>query len=188
MINNKLVLIGASTGGPGHLRTILSSLQPTLQTPIIIAQHMNAVFISSFVQQFKTELDAPVLNANHALHVNQGGVYICESNCALSPNLPLKLRFNDPCEPTLYNPSVDHLFLSAVPLCKEMDVMAILLTGIGHDGALGLKALYEAGAKCYGESEQSAIVYGMPKRAKELIPELTMLPLSELHSVLQRFC
>jgi two-component system chemotaxis response regulator CheB len=69
-----------------------------------------------------------------------------------------------------------------------MDVMAILLTGIGHDGALGLKALHEAGAKCYGESEQSAIVYGMPKRAKELIPELTMLPLSELHSVLQRFC
>lgn len=184
----KLVLIGASTGGPGHLREILSTLPQTLQTPIIIAQHMNAVFISSFVQQFRTELKAPVLNANQALHVNQGGVYICERNCALSSSVPPKLCFDDPCEPTLYNPSVDHLFLSAVPLCKEMDILAILLTGIGHDGALGLQALEKAGAKCYGESEKSAIVYGMPKRAKELIPDLTMLTLSEIQTVIQRFC
>jgi len=192
MMNNykpdKLVLIGASTGGPGHLRAILAPLPSTLKTPILIAQHMNAVFISSFVQQFKTELKAPVLNANQDLHVNNGGVYICERNCALSPSMPPKLCFDDPSEPTLYNPSIDHLFLSAVPLCKQVEILAILLTGIGYDGALGLQALHNAGAKCYGESEASAIVYGMPKRAKELIPELTMLPLSEIHSILQRFC
>lgn len=188
MTSNKMVLIGASTGGPGHLRAILSPLPSTLKTPIVIAQHMNAVFISSFVQQFKTELKAPVLNANQALHVNQGGVYICERNCSFSNSIPPRLCFEDSYEPTLYNPSVDHLFLSAVPLCKEMEILAILLTGIGHDGALGLKALHDAGAKCYGESEDSAIVYGMPKRAKELIPDLSMLPLSEIYSVLQRFC
>jgi len=186
--HNKLVLIGASTGGPGHLRQILSPLPQSLKTPIVIAQHMNAVFISSFVQQFRTELKAPVLNANQALHVNQGGVYICERNCSLSDNMPPRLCFEDPCEPTLYNPSVDHLFLSAAPLCKKMDILAILLTGIGHDGALGMQALYNAGARCYAESEKSAIVYGMPKRAKELIPDLTMLPLPEIQTLLQRFC
>jgi two-component system chemotaxis response regulator CheB len=66
--------------------------------------------------------------------------------------------------------------------------MAILLTGIGQDGALGLKALFEAGAKCYGENEESAVVYGMPKQAKEINPELKMLSLLEIKSVLQRFC
>jgi two-component system chemotaxis response regulator CheB len=185
---DKIVLIGASTGGPGHLRAILAPLPSTLKTPIVIAQHMNAVFISSFVQQFKTELKAPVLNANQALHVDRGGVYICERNCSFNASIPPMLSFDDPCEPTLYNPSIDHLFFSAVPLCGTMDILAILLTGIGHDGALGLQALHKAGAKCYAESEETAIVYGMPKRAKELIPDLTMLPLAEIHTILQRFC
>jgi two-component system chemotaxis response regulator CheB len=186
--SKKLVLIGASTGGPGHLRTILAQLPPELKTPIVIAQHMNAIFIPSFVQQFRTELKTEVFNLNQPLHVNKGGIYICEKDCAFEPDLPLRIGFKNLRESTLYNPSIDNLFLSAVPLCKKVDVMAILLTGIGQDGALGLKALFEAGAKCYGENEESAVVYGMPKQAKEINPELKMLSLLEIKSVLQRFC
>lgn len=148
---------------------------------------MNAVFIPSFVQQFRAELKIPVVRANEPLHVSQGGVYICEKNCLLAPSRPLKLCFEEAPEQTLYNPSIDDLFLSAVPLCEKVDILAILLTGIGHDGARGIQQLHAAGARCIGENEASAVVYGMPKRAKELVPELDMLPLEEIKQRIERF-
>ncbi|MBN2965089.1 chemotaxis protein CheB [Sulfurospirillum sp. T05] len=186
-MKEKLILIGASTGGPGHLKILLNALPNTLNTPIIIAQHMNAVFIPSFVQQFRAELKVPVVRANEPLHVNQGGVYICEKNCLLETARPLRLSFEEAPAQTLYNPSIDDLFLSAVPLCEKVDILAILLTGIGHDGAKGIQELHKAGAKCLGENEESAVVYGMPKRAKELVPELEMLPLGEIKQRIERF-
>jgi two-component system chemotaxis response regulator CheB len=186
-VKQKILLIGASTGGPGHLKILLSGLNASLTTPIVIAQHMNAVFIPSFVQQFKAELQIPVLRASQALHVNHGGVYICEKNCHFESRHSLELLFEDKPQETLYNPSIDDLFLSAVPLCETFEVMAILLTGIGQDGAYGLSKLHQAGAQCFGENEESAVVYGMPKRAKELIPNLTMLPLSGLKERVERF-
>ncbi len=186
-MKKKLILIGASTGGPGHLKYLFKTLPSSLTTPIIVAQHMNAVFIPSFVQQFRTELSIPVTCANHTLTIDKGGLYICEKNCLLHHNSPLKLVLEDAPKETLYNPSVDDLFLSAVPLCGEVEILAILLTGIGHDGAKGIAHLHRAGAKCIGESEESAVVYGMPKRAKELVPELQMLTLHEIKQRIERF-
>ena len=79
------------------------------------------------------------------------------------------------------------LFKSAVPICKIVDVMGILLTGIGDDGASGLNDLYRAGAKCIAENEQTAIVYGMPKRAKDINPNLEIGNLDTIKTNLQRF-
>lgn len=186
MKKQKLVLIGASTGGPGHLKKLLINLPKNIDVPIIIAQHMGGMFIPSFIQQFQNELNVPVFALKGSQSLEQGGVYICEHNMKISDTLPLRAKKSNG-EKTLYNPNVDVLFDSATSICKDVNVFAILLTGIGDDGAKGLKQLNNHGAKTIGESEESAIVFGMPKKAKELIPDLKMLNLNTIKIELERF-
>ena len=186
-IKEKLILIGASTGGPGHLKKIFFSLNPSFSTPVIIAQHMNSVFITSFVKQFDDELPFKFCLANSIHNIERSTMYICATHCELDKmekNLKLKSVRN---VGSNYNPSVDYLFMSAAKLCKVYDVLAILLTGIGHDGAQGLSDLQNAGATCIAESEESAIVYGMPKKAVELNSDIKVMNLNQITSYIKRF-
>lgn len=187
MSKPKLVLIGASTGGPGHLKRILKDIPKDTKVPIIIAQHMGALFIPSFAQQFKSELNANVYRIDTELRLDSGGIFICERNTIVSKNLPLRVMLEPTQSPTTHNPNIDILFSSAVNIAKDVSILTILLTGIGADGALGMQELDKAGAVCIGENEESAVVYGMPKRAKELIPSLKMLSLQEIKEKLELF-
>ena len=183
----KLILIGASTGGPGHLKKIFLSLEPTFSTPIIVAQHMNSVFITSFVKQFDDELPFNFFLADDRHDIKNHTVHICATHCELNKRERyLKLESASGVT-SHYNPSVDHLFHSATKLCKEYDVLAILLTGIGHDGAEGLNQLKKAGATCITESEESAIVYGMPKKAAELNSNIKVMHLNKIIEYIKRF-
>ena len=181
----KLILIGASTGGPGHLKKLLKNVKLN-GAIIVIAQHMNKMFINSFAMQIGKEcgLDVEILNERKILKENT--VYVCEQNVVVSPNLPISAKPNTE-EKTIYTPNVDVLFKSGVGICKSANVLAILLTGIGDDGASGLDKLYKAGAKCIAENEERAIVYGMPKRAKELNQSLKSLNLTMIKKELEDF-
>ncbi len=186
-IKEKLILIGASTGGPGHLKKIFFSLNSSFSTPVVIAQHMNPVFITSFVKQFDDELPFKFFLADSIHIIESETIYICATHCEFNKAekyLELKslrdMSFS-------YNPSVDCLFKSAVKLCKEYDVLAILLTGIGHDGAQGLSDLQNAGATCIAESEESAIVYGMPKKAVELNSNIKVMNLNQIKIYIKKF-
>ena len=117
----------------------------------------------------------------------KSAIYICEKNSEIISASPLMAGMCSPMKETTYNPNVDVLFHSGVQACKFADVMAILLTGIGDDGARGLNELYKAGAKCVAENEESAIVYGMPKRAKEINANLKSLPIGGIRAELERF-
>jgi two-component system, chemotaxis family, protein-glutamate methylesterase/glutaminase len=183
----KIVLIGASTGGPGHLKKILSAISPTYNGAIVIAQHMNATFIPSFISQFQNELTLPVHAINQRMTLSSTNIYICPQNCHL-----IKGDFAPKVEPivegeTPYNPSIDTLFSSAVEYIKDAEILAVLLTGIGHDGANGLSELQKNGAQCIAESEKSAIVYGMPKRAMEINPNIVSLPLDDIIQTIKKF-
>jgi two-component system chemotaxis response regulator CheB len=183
---DKLILIGASTGGPGHLKKLLKNFNNT-NVPIVIAQHMNEIFIPSFSSQLSTEVGVSVTLVSGEVEL-KNGIYVCEKTSSIKLNESLKISNIDfDTSPSIFNPNVDNLFISASLLTHKLDILAILLTGIGNDGALGLKALYEAGAKCFGESEQSAIVYGMPKKAKELNSDLKMLTLEEIKIEMEKF-
>ena len=187
MIRPKVILIGSSTGGPGHLKKILSALNPNFKSSIVIAQHMNATFIPSFIAQFQTEFKLPVHSVDEKLELTNSNIYICPKNCHLMHrSTAIKIEPTDT-KTTLYNPSVDTLFLSAAELIKVADIVAVLLTGIGHDGAMGLSKLQESGAKCIAESKESAIVYGMPKRAIEINPSIQDLPLEKIIELIPKF-
>lgn len=183
----KIVLIGASTGGPGHLKKILSAILPTFNGAIVIAQHMNATFIPSFISQFQNELSLPVHAVDKKMSLHNANIYICPQNCRMR-----KGDFSPKIEPveegdTPYNPSIDSLFSSSVECAKDAEILAVLLTGIGHDGANGLSELQKIGAKCIAESEKSAIVYGMPKRAIEINPNIVSLPLDDIVQTIKKF-
>ncbi len=114
-------------------------------------------------------------------------MYICAKHCEFSKkDFKLYLEKANGVM-SYYNPSIDHLFLSAVKLCKDYDILAILLTGIGQDGAQGLSELKEAGAVCIAESEESAIVYGMPKKAVELNSNIKVMHLDEIVKYIEGF-
>lgn len=184
-MTQKLILIGASTGGPGHIKKLLKNVELN-GAIVVIAQHMNKMFIGSFAAQVGKEsgLDVEILNEKRNLKENT--VYVCEQNTVISPNLPISAKPNTE-EKTIYTPNVDVLFNSGVSICKSANVLAILLTGIGDDGAAGLDKLYKAGAKCIAENEESAIVYGMPKRAKELNQSLKSLNLTMIKKEMEDF-
>ncbi|MDL0089686.1 CheB methylesterase domain-containing protein [Campylobacter gastrosuis] len=180
----KLVLIGASTGGPGHIKKLLKDVKLNGAT-IVIAQHMNKMFIESFANQVAKEcgIEIELLTARAVL---KDKVYVCEQNFTIGETLPLLAKPNVD-DKTTYTPNVDMLFLSGVSIAKSLNTMAILLTGIGDDGASGLDKLHKAGAKCIAESEETAIVYGMPKRAKELNPAIKSLNLMGIKKELEDF-
>ena len=186
-MRTKIVLIGASTGGPGHLKRILSALPSSFKASVVIAQHMNSAFIPSFISQFQSELPLKVSSIDQTRDLEPSHVYFCPMNCVLHKN-----HFTLGVEPrpelqTPYNPNVDTLFLSAVPFVKDAEILAVLLTGIGNDGALGLSELQKAGARCLAESEKSAIVYGMPKRAVEINPLITSMHLDDIIITIKTF-
>lgn len=186
-MKKKLILIGASTGGPGHLKKILLSLANSFRVPIVIAQHMNPIFIKSFVKQFDDELSFDFLLANSKHDIKPSTVYVCETHCELCRQGSYLRVESAPGVVSHYNPSVDHLFHSATKLVDSYDILAVLLTGIGQDGAEGLDALQNAGATCIAESESSAIGFGMPKKAAELNKNIKVMDLDTIMNYIQKF-
>jgi len=186
-MSTKVVLIGASTGGPGHLKKILSTISPSFKGAIIIAQHMNSTFIPSFISQFQTELSMPVHSIDAKMSLENGHIYICPQHCELKKEYHDLLIQPTQEGQTPYNPSIDTLFYSALECLENAEILAVLLTGIGHDGAQGLSELQKYGAQCIAENEETAIVYGMPKRAIEINPNITALPLGKIINAIQKF-
>lgn len=183
----KLVLIGSSTGGPGHLKKLLADIDIN-SCAVVIAQHMSLNFMNTFIEQMKVffESESLVNKIDKKMSI-KNGVYICTQNSTILPTQPLSIAPYDGEIKTTYNPNVDMLFSSAAKITKSANIMAILLTGIGDDGAKGLFELYKAKAKCIAENEESAIVYGMPKRAKELNPNVLSLNLANIKLRLESF-
>lgn len=179
MNREKIVLIGASTGGPGHIRKILASLHNEIDYALVIVQHMNCDVIESFASQMQENSSLPVVAISDKCKIEKGSVYICALSMELTKQQG-QLYLIKSEQKDIYSPSVNTLFLSATKLLPQFKINAILLTGIGADGAQGLLELYAKGAYCIAESEKSAVVYGMPKQAYLLNKELDVMHLKDI--------
>lgn len=172
-----IVLIGSSTGGPNQLKFLLEDVD-FVNSCAVIAQHMSANFIPSFVRQFNKEAKTEVVLANDKEILMRNKIYICQHNTILQGSLNLSLHLSS--EKTTFNPNINLLFHSALPFAHSNKILAILLTGMADDGAKGMLELYKAGVKCICENEQDCVVYGMPKKAQELNPRLRAMSLAEI--------
>jgi len=166
-VTSNVIVIGTSTGGPKTLKSILKTIPKDFPIPILMVQHLDAFFMKQLAKSLD---DACEINVKIPLD----GEKIQPRNVYLSPggnHMKVILRNNIPCikifkgEPVNYCiPSVDVLFFSAAEVYKQ-NVLGILLTGLGNDGAAGLDAIKNKGGNSIAESEETCIVYGMPKAA-----------------------
>ena len=181
------MLIGASTGGPAHIEKILSNLHFPLPFSIIIAQHMGAEFLPSFVQQLAFKTKHSIHLCEDGLVLKKGNVYIATNYCSLSLEASdIKFKVQE-VQNIHFNPDINHLFSSGVAFCFTNTLLAIILTGIGEDGVIGATKLAQNGVECIAESEESSIVYGMPARAKESVANIQVLHLDQIIDAIDSF-
>lgn len=184
----KLIAIGSSTGGVEALFSLLPAL-PDDCPPVLIVQHMPVTFTRSFAERLDRECRVRVVEAADGMPVTPGTVYIApggESHMELSGGVGgrIKLRPGDPVAG--HRPSVDVLFRSVAPLGAA--AVGAILTGMGADGAEGLLAMRQAGARTLGQSRETCVVWGMPRAAQSLGAVEKEVGLSGMPEAILRAC
>jgi two-component system chemotaxis response regulator CheB len=163
--NRKLILIGASTGGPETLARILESF-PRECPPVVVAQHMPAFFTKVFADRLATRIAPSVKEAFHQDALMPEHVYIAPGDHHVAVrfiNGVLRTEFVK--EERSYIPSVDLLFESGASISSEIGVVGVVLTGMGSDGALGVQALHKVGAHVIAQDVKTSVAVGMPNAA-----------------------
>ena len=183
-----LVVIGSSTGGPPALQSLLGSL-PLLPIPFVIAQHMPAVFTRLFAERLNRQTPYRVKEGEHGETLMPGMVYIArggEQTEVVREGSALKLRCRPRDESEIHGPSVNVLFASAAAACTDR-LIGVILTGMGDDGAEGLLAIRNGGGRTIAESEETAIIFGMPQEAIRAGAVEHVLPLNQVPRAIRKF-
>jgi two-component system chemotaxis response regulator CheB len=161
-----LIAIGASTGGTQAIETVLTRL-PADVPPIVVTQHMPAGFTRAFADRLNGVCRMRVVEAQGGELLERGVAYVAPGDYHLiveARGLQLRTRLDQGPPVHYQRPAVDRLFGSIARL-RNTPVVALLLTGMGADGADGMVALRKAGAETIAEAEESCVVFGMPKEA-----------------------
>ncbi|BAY36904.1 response regulator receiver modulated CheB methylesterase [Nostoc sp. NIES-2111] len=176
-----LMAIGASTGGPQALARIISQFPSDFPAAIVIVQHLDAQFTPSFAAWLNEQTPLSVQIANPGSKLETGKIFLAGKNqhLVLRPNFTLDY-VQEPLACS-YHPSIDVFFKSAVQNWTGKGV-GVLLTGMGRDGAQGLKMMRDAGWHTVAQDRRTCVVYGMPKAAAELNAAVEILPVEAIAS------
>ncbi|KAA0598105.1 two-component system chemotaxis response regulator CheB [Azospirillum lipoferum] len=183
----RLIAIGASTGGVERIRDVLAAM-PADCPPIVVTQHMGPSYVPSFAARLD-RLSAPTVRvAAHGDRPAQGLVLIAPGDRHLAiirDTAGFVCHIQDTPPVSGHRPSVDVLFAS-VAKAAGSNAVGVILSGMGRDGAIGMKAMQEAGAFTIGEQESSCVVYGMPRAAREAGAVAVELPLAQIPAEMLR--
>lgn len=162
-----IVAIGSSTGGPPALQKILTSLPEQLPFALMVSQHMPSGFTRAFADRLNRLCPFRIKEAEKGELIAKGSVYVAPGGTNMTVEHGVGgpvIGLSEPTAKDRYVPSVDLLFASLPPIYGA-HVLSIVLTGMGNDGSQGLRRVKEAGGVVIAESEESAIVFGMPREA-----------------------
>jgi two-component system, chemotaxis family, response regulator WspF len=162
-----LVAIGASAGGPTALAAVLGGLPADFDAPIVIVQHVDKAFAQGMAEWLDGQSPLPVRIAHDGARPRAGEALLAATNDHLLLTRGGSLRYTREPAETPYRPSVDVFFQSVVDHWNG-EAAGVLLTGMGRDGALGLKAMRAKGYETIAQDEATSAVYGMPKAAAAL--------------------
>ncbi|MDJ0808370.1 MAG: chemotaxis response regulator protein-glutamate methylesterase [Gammaproteobacteria bacterium] len=160
----RLIVIGASTGGPVALQTLLSQLPREFPLPMLVAVHMPGGFTSAYAERLNTVCAIQVREATDHMPLMQGQVLIAPGGKQMIVEKGAsgpQVRIRDALPSDVYHPSVDQLFVSAAQVFGSQ-LLGVILTGMGSDGLKGSQRMKSVGAQVWSQNEESCVVYGMP--------------------------
>lgn len=180
----RILAIGASTGGPQAVMQLLASLPPGLGLSVLIVQHMASGLMGGYADWLDRDSPLSVRLARGGERLVPGMALVAPGERHLSLHKGVSLLTSDP-PVNSCRPSVDVLFEALAAECGS-SVVAVLLTGIGRDGAKGMAALKAKGAHTIAQDEESSVVFGMPRAAIELGAAHEVLPLDRIAEAVTR--
>ncbi len=188
----KIVVIGASTGGPRALNELLPELPRDLPAAILVVQHMPANFTASLARRLnrvcalevKEAEDGEVI-APGTVYIAPGGYHLLIEKSQINGSEVFSIKLVKGARRNNVIPSID-VTMESVAKAARSRAIGVLLTGMGSDGAAGLKAIKEAGGVTIAEDPSTCIVYGMPKAARDMGAVSKMLPLYNIPEELSR--
>lgn len=160
----RIVAVGASTGGPLVLQTILSGLPKDFSAPVLIVQHMASGFVNGFVEWLSKSSGFPVRIAKDGEPALSGHAYVAPDDFHLGVSIGNYVRLTKDEKENGMRPAVSCLFRAVQQVCGS-NAIAVILTGMGADGVNELKLLKDLGAITIAQDEESSIVHGMPGQA-----------------------
>ena len=178
-----LVAIGSSTGGPSALLSVLGGLPADFPVPVVIAQHIAEGFIPGLVSWLDSGCKLKVVAAQDGQRIEPGTAYFAPTGMNMVVD-GHAVRYREPLFSQLYIPSADTLFES-VARSHGKSAVGVILTGMGADGAEGLKLLRNTGAATIAQDEATCTVYGMPKAAVDIGAASQVLPVQKIATAVE---
>jgi two-component system chemotaxis response regulator CheB len=179
--NTAVVALGASTGGPKALQSVIPFLPKDFLVPVLVVQHMPVLFTKSFAERLNADSELEVKEAENGDILEPGVVFIARGGIHMKAKRakPLEVRIQLDMYPEhlLYRPCVNVMMKSAVEAYGER-VLGVIMTGMGDDGTEGMCAIKQAGGKTLAQDEASCVVWGMPRSAVEagVVDKVATLP------------
>ena len=164
-MKHKVLLVGASTGGPSQIKEVLSSIT-SLSSTIIIAQHMREEVLPFFIKDLQESLNIRVESTSLIINLEEPSVIICAGTSILRKVASGYEIVHDSSNQH-YTPDINKLFHSFVNFSSDFDLEVLIMTGIGSDGIDGAKALKRCAATVFAQDEKTSPVFGMPRVAIE---------------------
>jgi two-component system chemotaxis response regulator CheB len=183
----QVIAIGASTGGPAALNQILSALPASFLTTILVVQHISFGFVEGLAGWLDAACKLQVKVAEHGKRIEPGAVHIAPDDQHMEIDVYGRIRLNQSGPVDGHRPSVTVLFES-VAQAYGPAAMGVILTGMGSDGAVGMKALREAEAITIAQDQESCVVFGMPKEAIALDAIQHIVPLEKMAQTMMALC
>jgi two-component system response regulator WspF len=174
-----LIAIGASTGGPAAVSSVLAGWSAPPGCAIVVVQHIDENFASHFAKWLGDQLVMPVRVIEHGDELEAGTVMLAKTNDHLVLDQNYRLSYDAEPRDYAYRPSVD-VFFHCLARHWRGEAIGVLLTGMGRDGGDGLLALRRAGKTTIAQDQASSAVYGMPRAAAELDAAQFILPLDKI--------
>ena len=177
--NDYLVAMGASAGGPAALAKVLAQLPAAFPAPVVIVQHVDVQFMPGLAEWLDYQSPLRVRLAQEGDRPQSGTVLLAGGEKHLAFASPTRLTYTGLPADCSYRPSID-VFFKSVNRFWPGDVIGVLLTGMGRDGAEGLRALHRKGHHTIAQDKTSSAVYGMPKAAADLNAASEILALDKI--------
>ncbi len=186
----RLIAIASSTGGPAALQLLLPLLPAKLNAGLVIVQHIAPGFTRPLAERLDALTQITVKEAENDALITPGVALIAPADSHLTvaqtpQGLAVKLAAQ--AANSIYRPSANVLFSSIAATCAA-ETCAVILTGMGDDGAVGMREIYERGGHTIAQDENSSLIYGMPRRAVEMGGVAASLPLEKIANEIVKVC